>query len=341
MVRVPVWARAPGLWLALLVERPWAVSAALRARQRPVPATAAAGHRPARPILGRNSSPTPSRISPKRRQAASVRRQRRNVHQVVRGQALGVCSVQTDPAGKLPHSLVSAGAQAMSHRPTVRASQRKRLLPPADLPDSMARRAAALLAAPLAVAVVLTRAMVAVSAVVSKVAASPARAFPVAVVLPGAVAVASAVVSRAAVSPAKVFPVAAALLAASPAVQPTALALAAVSPRRAAVHRKALSPAAQPRAAGLAALERSPYLVVAALSAASPAVHSPKILKTRKYLNPAQQEWGLAAPSGPRLLNPGPAGTRLRHQLRPHRGHRVPDRHSRNAAGFPGRTGPR
>ena len=72
-------------------------------------AVVGAGLRPARPIPGRNSSPTlsrnktgthPNRIRPNRKPAASVKRQGRNAHPAVRELAPAVHSVQTGPAGK-------------------------------------------------------------------------------------------------------------------------------------------------------------------------------------------------------------------------------------------------
>ena len=93
-------------------------------------------------------------------------------------------------------------------------------------------------------------------------------------------------------------------------------------------------------------------------------VHSPKPLRKRKYPSPVQQEpgrrrqleslgWELlalslaqqesrpAAHSVLPFLNPGTVGMCPRYLPRPHQGHRVPVRYSRNSAGALGRTGPR
>lgn len=180
------------------------------------PATAAAGLRPARPIPGRNSSPTlsrnktgthPNRIHPNRKPAASVKRQGRNAHPAVRELAPAVHSVQTGPAGKRRCTPVLAEAPAMSRLPTVRAKQRKNPLLPVDSLAFTVRRAAALPAAHPAEAMALLGAGVAVSPRTPRgEAASPARVLPVAAdflrTLRGAAA-----------SPAKVLPVAVALAA--------------------------------------------------------------------------------------------------------------------------------
>ena len=127
---------------------------------------------PARPTPGRNSSPASSRnktgthlnrIRPKHNPAASVKRQRRNIHPAVREQALAVHSVQASPAEKHPCSPVPAGAPAMSHHLEDRAKQRKNPHPPAALPDSTDRGAAVLPAANPAEAVALPEAGVAAS----------------------------------------------------------------------------------------------------------------------------------------------------------------------------------
>ena len=126
-----------------------------------------------------------------------------------------------------------------------------------------------------------------------------------------------------------------------------------------------------PKAAALAALvQKRIRLAVAARSGEGPAahpealvsaVHSPKPLRKWKSLspvqqepgrrqqveslgwelpalNPAQQEWGPAAHSVLLPRNPSTAGMCPHYLPRPHQGHRVPVRYSRNSAGPPRRT---
>lgn len=203
----------------------------------------------------------------------------------------------------------------MSRRPTVRAKQRKNPHPPAALPDSMDRRAAASPATPPAEVGALPG-VVAVDfpRTPRGVGASPARVFPVAAVLvgPGKVVLAALVQNliRLAV---------AAPLAASPAVRPEALVSAVHSPK---LLRKRKSPnPAQQEQGRLRQLESLGWELLA--------------------LSLAKQESRPAVPSVLLPQNPGTAGMFPRHLPRPHQGRGVPARHSRNHAGPPERTSPR
>ena len=233
----------------------------------------------------------------------------------------------------------------MSRLPTVRAKKRKNPLLPADSLAFTVRRAAALPAAHPAEAMALPGAGEAVSPRTSRgEAASPVRVLPVAADFPrtprGVVA-----------SPARVLPVAADF--------PRTPQGVAALPARVLLAAEVLVVALAILTAALAALvQKRIRLAVAARSGEGPAAHpkalvsvahSPKPLRKRKYPSPVQQEPGRhrqqesrpAAHSVLPFLNPGTVGMCPRYLPRPHQGHRVPVRYSRNSAGALGRTGPR
>lgn len=354
--------------------------AALRRRRQAVPATAVVGHRHSSPAaLSRNTAKIPAgRTQLRRRMAASVRRHRRNIRPSVKGGDPAAHFSQTGPAGKHPYGPAHSGPPAMSNRLTDRQQKNPlsiEILPavPQAFPASTAHRAAALRATPPAEAAALQRKPLAVlvSAVIAA-AVSPRTPQE---------EEASAVNPAAAVLAAQgqklIRPVAAAPSGAGPAVRPGAPALAAVSPRRAAVHQKDLPPGAAASAAApvgevSAAQVRKQIRPAAAVHleegpAAQPGmpvleVHPPGPHRKRKCLSPAQQEqgrphpladlgsrqpapspaqqeWAPAAPSGLPLLSPDTAGMSRRPQPHPRLERRVPARHSRNRTGPPGRTG--
>lgn len=306
---------------------------------------AAAGLRAAKPIASRN---IPSMIRFSRRPAASVRQQHRSEQPSVKAGVQAAHFGQTGPAGKRPYSPVRIGLPAMSGRLTDR--QQKNPLPreilpaPQDSPASTGRRAAALQAAPPAEAVDLPEAGEAASpGTPRRAVVSPARVLPVAEVsprIPPGAAV-SLVLPGVEASPARVFRTAAVLAAAS-ATRTVVSAALARKQRRPAAARSGEDSAVRPEEPALAV---HPPKSLRKQKSPNPAQQEPEHLRLLvslvsacQVLSPAQQEWALAVPSGPPFLRPGTAGISRRLQPRPRLGCKGPVRHSRNHAGFLGKT---
>ena len=307
---------------------------------------AAAGH--SSPTLSRNILPKasrPSKIHPTPSPALSSRPQRGSGQRTAARWDRAACSAQISPAGKHPYSPVRIGLPAMSGRLTDR--QQKNPLPreilpaPQDSPASTGRRAAALQAARPAETMDLPGAGEAAS---SGAVVSLARVLPVAEVsprIPPGAAV-SLVFPEVEASPERVFR-AAAVLAATLAIPTVGLVELAQKQRRpAAAARSGEGPAVRPGEPALAVNPPKPHKRQKRLSPARQEQEHHRLLvslmSARQVLSLAQQEWALAVPSGLPSLNPGMAGISHHLQPRPRPEHRVPVRHSRNYAGFLGKT---
>ena len=307
---------------------------------------AAAGLRAAKPIASRN---IPSMIRFSRRPAASVRQQHRSEQPSVKAGVQATHFGQTGPAGKRPYSPARIGLPAISDRLTDR--QQKNPLPreilpaPQDSPSSTDRRAAALQAAPPAEAVDLPGAGEAASpGTPRRAVVSLARVLPVAEVsprIPPGAAV-SLVLPGVEVSPERVFRAAAVLAAASATRTVVSAALVRRKTNPAVAARSGEDPVARP---GEPALAVHPPKSLRKQKSPNPTQQEPEHLRllvslvsVRQVLSPAQQEWALAVPSGLPSLKPGTAGIPRRPQPCPRPEHRVPVRHSRNYAGFLGKT---
>lgn len=311
---------------------------------------AVAGH--SSPTLSRNILPKasrPSKIHPTPSLALNSIPQRGSGQRTAARWDRAACSAQISPAGKHPYSPVRIGLPAMSDRLTDR--QQKNPLPreilpaPQDSPASTDRRVEALQAAPPAEAVDLPGAgEVASPGTPRRAVVSLARVLPVAEVspkIPPGAAV-SLVLPGVEASPERVFR-AAAVLAAALAIPTVGLVELAQKQRRpAAAARSGEGPAVRP---GEPALAVNPPKSLKRQKRFSPARQEPEHLRllvslvsVRQVLSLAQQEWALAVPSALPSLNPGMAGISHHLQPRPRPERRVPVRHSRNHAGFLGRT---